>query len=210
MGAAVRRAVPAVARVVDVFLFVFRSGETVLADARFRVVPVRAALLDLVVFFCAMSRSVHRHVVAAESIFHEAHTFHECAQVVEDDASVDLTERAFDEVLELGRIEQAGAAQGDQVPPRFGSKAAPLVGAQHAKCHGMLGLLGGETVGAACNMLSRTTAPASIPFHPNRSISGANATSRPGATVEFESNSRVNLPKRSPPMGRMQGEQPPL
>jgi hypothetical protein len=53
LGAAVRRVPFAVTRVAGAFLFVFDSGATALADARFRI-PVRAAVLDFVVVFFAM------------------------------------------------------------------------------------------------------------------------------------------------------------
>ena len=81
---------------------------------------------------------MNRHVVAIQSIIHETGAFHEYAQIVQRDSPVDLGEGAIDYVLQLGRVQQAGAAHSDEVAPSVGRETPPLVRAEDAKCHRLI------------------------------------------------------------------------
>ena len=69
------------------------------------------------------------------ALLDEPGAFHQGAEVVQRDASIYLEKRSLDDVLELRRIESAGAGQREQMPPRFGSEPPAFMRAQYAKRH---------------------------------------------------------------------------
>ena len=113
---------------------------------------------------------MNRHVVAVQSIVHESSAFHEYAKIVQRDSPIDLGEGTIDHVLELGLIQQAGAAHGDEVPPGVGREAPPLMRAEDAKCHRLIESPGTWPDKAATNVNRSAvgTATKVSPFGPIR------------------------------------------
>jgi len=65
----------------------------------------------------------------------EAGAFEKAAKIFQSDSTIDLHESALDDMLELQRIDGAGATQRQEVSPRLGGEPAPLVGPHHSECH---------------------------------------------------------------------------
>lgn len=61
--------------------------------------------------------------------------FHQGPQIGERDTAVNLHERAVNQMLELGWIQQPSAGQGQQMPPGFRGKSPSLMRPQHAESH---------------------------------------------------------------------------
>jgi hypothetical protein len=78
---------------------------------------------------------VNRLVLIAVARVDETGALKQSAQVIQRDASVDLYECAFYDVLELGRVERARTGQSKQVSPRVRREPPPFVRAQHPKSH---------------------------------------------------------------------------
>ena len=57
------------------------------------------------------------------------------SEVVQRDASVDLRQRALDDVLQVGGAQRATAIQLEKMTPRFGREAPPLVRTQDSEVH---------------------------------------------------------------------------
>ena len=87
-------------------------------------------------FFVAISMySVNRLVWIAVAPLDVSGTFHQGPEIVQRDSPVDLHKCSFYDVLQLGRIQGARAAQRQQMSPRVRSKASPLVGSKNPKTH---------------------------------------------------------------------------
>ena len=105
------------------------AGAGAEAEAAFFFAVLRFAVRPLDVVFLAAMGSVNSHVVAGKPVVGIPGTFHQNAEIVERDPAIDLAQGPLDEVLQLRGVEEAGAAQGHQMPPRLGGEAAPLMGA---------------------------------------------------------------------------------
>lgn len=72
-------------------------------------------------------------VVAPRRVILVASALHERTQIIQRDATVDLSERPLDDVLQVSGAQRTAAIQCQQMPPRFGSKAAALVWTEDSK-----------------------------------------------------------------------------
>src|SRR5512146_729060 len=79
--------------------------------------------------------SMHRLVLIAVARIDEACTLQQGAQVVQRDASVNLNECSLYDVLELGRVQGARAAQRQQMSPGLGREPSTLVRSQYTESH---------------------------------------------------------------------------
>ena len=80
-------------------------------------------------------------IVAARRVIVVARTLHESTQIIQCNASVDLSERALDDVLEVSGAQRTTAIQRQQMTPSFRSEAAAFVRTEDSKIQGMKRLL---------------------------------------------------------------------
>lgn len=72
-------------------------------------------------------------IVAPGRVILVARALHERTQIIQRDATVDLSERSLDDVLQVSGTEGATAVQCQQMAPRFRSEAAALVWTEDSK-----------------------------------------------------------------------------
>ena len=102
--------------------FAFDARDAVFV-ARFFAVVFAAALVVLAraIFL------VYRVVVVASGRIFQTSSFEKPTQIVERDASIELHQRALDDVFELRPANRPRPAERQQMPPRFGRKPSPLM-----------------------------------------------------------------------------------
>src|SRR5256885_7923223 len=90
----------------------------------FAVATLFVARLAVVFFLVVLAFAilVHRSVVAASGRIFQPRSFKQSAQVVERDTSLELHERALDDVLQLQAVDGAPAVQEQEMPHRFGGQ----------------------------------------------------------------------------------------
>ena len=72
-------------------------------------------------------------IVAPRRVILVARALHERTQIIQRDATVDLSERSLDDVLQVSGAQRATAVQRQQMAPSFRSKAAALVWTEDSK-----------------------------------------------------------------------------
>ena len=80
-------------------------------------------------------------VVAPRRVILVASALHERTQIIQRDATIDLSERALDDVLQVSGAQRTTTIQCQQMPPRLWSKAAALVWTEDSKIQGTKRLL---------------------------------------------------------------------
>jgi len=80
-------------------------------------------------------------IVAPRRVILVASALHERTQIIQRDATVDLSERPLDDVLEVCGAQGPAAIQRQQMAPSFWSEAAALVWTEDSKIQGTKRLL---------------------------------------------------------------------
>lgn len=62
-------------------------------------------------------------------------SLHQGPKVFECNASLDLRQRTFDDVLHVGGAQRAASIESEKVAPRLGGESAPFVRTQNAEVH---------------------------------------------------------------------------
>ena len=78
---------------------------------------------------------MHRLIVSTGHFVIVPRSLEKGPEILQGDASVDLRERALDDVLQVGGAQRPAAIQCEKMPPRLGSKAPTLVRTQDSEVH---------------------------------------------------------------------------
>ena len=80
-------------------------------------------------------------IVALRRLILVTRAFHERTQIIQRDATVDLSERALDDMLQVSGTQRAASIQCQQMAPRLWREAAALVWTEDSKIQGTKALL---------------------------------------------------------------------